>query len=98
VSAWLTCQILSVQLRKRCSRLLRDELPLQLFLEIMPLCRELVKIAPASLQVPFYCRSGSTMTDLHKLQEAEALYHEGLRASGQDGLCVSTVSRRTDLS
>jgi hypothetical protein len=89
--------LLSVQLHKRCSRLVRDERPLQLFLEIMPLCRELVKIAPASLQADFYCRSDSAMKDLQRLHEAEVLYHEGLRASGQEGLCVSTVSRTADV-
>jgi hypothetical protein len=87
----------SVQLRNRCSRLLRDGLPPQLFLEIMPLCQELVKVAPASLQADFYCRSDSAMKDLQRLHEAEVLYHEGLRASGQEGLCVSTVSRTADV-
>jgi hypothetical protein len=80
---------LHVQLPLICSGLLADAFHLHLFFEVIAFCRELLKVAPASLQPYCYFWSAEAMILLLKLDEAEELIHEGLAV----GLQIPRVSK-----
>jgi hypothetical protein len=79
-------------LSDRCSRLLENARHLHLFLESILFCRELLKVAPASLQHDCYFCSAEAMIRLLKLDEAEELIHEGLAVCQRQGIQARKVS------
>jgi hypothetical protein len=70
---------------------------LKLLFEIIAFCRELVKVAPASLQSHCYFSSAEATWCLQKLDEAEELTDEGLAVCRREGLeiRVSHESRQS---
>jgi hypothetical protein len=65
-----------VQLIEKCEHIVAHGV--FLFLEIITFSRELIKVAPASLQPQCYFSSALAMTTLKKLEEADEVLHEGL--------------------
>jgi hypothetical protein len=65
---------------------------LNLLLEVIALCRELIRVAPVSLRPICYFRSALALISLLKLDEAEELLHKGLVACREENLPTSSVS------
>jgi hypothetical protein len=62
-------------------------------LETIAFCRELIKGAPAGLLPDCYHHSAWAMLKLHNLDGAKEILHEGLVACREDSLGISQVSR-----
>jgi tetratricopeptide (TPR) repeat protein len=67
---------------------------MRLFLEVIALRRELIKFAPASLQLECYIISAKALMGLQKLDEAEEMVHEALATCDQDGVGMFQVGHR----
>jgi hypothetical protein len=83
-----------VQLCDACSRILALAVTLHLVLELLSFCRELAKVAPASLQLDCSIDSGAALLGLQRLDEAEGILHDALATCQEESsvVAVSTVS------
>jgi tetratricopeptide (TPR) repeat protein len=77
------------------SRILVNTNSLQLFLESIALCGELIKVAPADMLLEWYYRFGNAMLALHKLDDAEEILHEALAVCPHKGHWITRVSGRS---
>jgi hypothetical protein len=76
-----------------CKQILEHAVRLPLLIQVIAVCRELVKVAPPKLRPVCYAHSAEAMFGLQRLDEAEEMMHEGLAASEADGKWVVKVSR-----
>jgi tetratricopeptide (TPR) repeat protein len=83
------------QLVKICPGLLSNGIRLTLLPEVIAFCRELIKVAPASLIPDCYIYPAMALNSLQKVHEAEEVLHEGLVVGRQEGWRISKVSRTT---
>jgi hypothetical protein len=84
------------QLMGKCGRILTSQQKGHLSLEFIGFCRELMKVASATLQPNCYVSSALAMMDLQKLDDAEEILHEGLGACRQEKSWIPRVRRVKD--
>jgi hypothetical protein len=76
----------------QCGRILMNGIFVDLLVEIIAFRRELVKVLPGLPDC--YAQFAMAMMGLQRLDEAEALVHEGIAACEQNGQFISTVSQK----
>jgi hypothetical protein len=81
-----------VQLTRNVLGVLINGRNVNLFVEVIALGREIMKVACPRLQLECYLRCGLALLNLQKLDEAEELLHEGLAMFRQEGPMISQVS------
>jgi hypothetical protein len=91
----LSVSTLRLQVYESCQGILNSALRLHLSLELIALCRELIKVAPATFKAELYVKAAGALVALQKPHEAEELLHEGLAVCPPGGIWVARVSRRT---